>query len=154
MDIRRLQTGDVLLKATSPIMPWVEASFCPRSLCGRDDRGLDCRDTCVLLPCKTKRWNKAKTNHHKTAAMTTMRVHRDALSETYMAETPAPIQARNYTREQTRQCPLAKCLSFSFVRWKKDNHTHTATTNTNGSWLLLQLMRLSLSRDGSLPQLF
>lgn len=60
MDIKRLQAGYVWLKMPFPIMLWVEASFCPRSLCGRDDRGLDCRDTCVLLPRKTKRWNKAK----------------------------------------------------------------------------------------------
>lgn len=79
--------------------------------------------------------------------MTTMRVRRDALSESYTAETPAPIQARNYTRQQTRQCPCAKCLFFPFVRWKKDNHVE----QKNGSWLLLQLMRLSLSRVGGLP---
>lgn len=138
-----------------PIMLWVEASFCPISLCGRDDRGLDCRDTCVLLQCKTKRWNTTK---HTITKLLLWQLSWSAgilCLKVILAETCA--LSLRHKQPQTQCCPLATFLLPFFplphIEKKYKRHPNTQTHPTTKVLDKMQLMQLSLSREEGLPQL-
>jgi len=124
-------------------MLWVEASFCPISLCGRDDRGLDSWDTCVLLLCKTKRWNKTKHTITKLLLWQLSWSGGTLCLKVKLAETCAlPLRHR---QPQTQWCPLATFLLPFFLPLieKKIRHPNTQTHPTTKLLYKMQLMRLS-----------